>query len=49
MDFQNKKSSIINILKKKSIQDENYYDTRLEALIEVVLLQGLAFRGYDES
>ncbi|XP_051144112.1 uncharacterized protein LOC127260421 [Andrographis paniculata] len=51
-DFKNQKSSVVSVLSKQSEQSASAYRLRLEASIECLkwhLLQGLAFRGHDES
>ncbi|XP_050218045.1 uncharacterized protein LOC126668874 [Mercurialis annua] len=51
-DFQNQRQSISHVLTTQSREMENAYRTRLTAVLEVVrilLWQGLAFRGHDET
>ncbi|XP_050207809.1 uncharacterized protein LOC126657196 [Mercurialis annua] len=51
-DFQNQRQSISHVLTSQSREMEIAYRTRLTAMLEVVRLllwQGLAFRGHDET
>ncbi|XP_050222763.2 uncharacterized protein LOC126672854 [Mercurialis annua] len=50
--FQNQRQSISHVLTTQGRETENAYRTRLTAVLEVVrilLWQGLAFRGHDET